>query len=43
MNRQHKISQGVDYTVIWLYAILVAIGIFSWLNIEQIPIGFNPF
>ena len=34
MNRQHKISQGVDYTVIWLYAILVAIGILCIFMVE---------
>ncbi|MDP1842329.1 MAG: rod shape-determining protein RodA [Sediminibacterium sp.] len=34
MSRQHKISQGVDYTVIWLYAILVAIGILCIFMVE---------
>jgi rod shape determining protein RodA len=34
MNRQKNISQGVDYTVIWLYAILVGIGILCIFMIE---------
>ncbi len=34
MIKQHKISQGVDYTVIWLYAILVAIGILCIFMVE---------
>ncbi len=34
MNRQKNISQGVDYTVIWLYALLVGIGILCIFMIE---------
>jgi rod shape determining protein RodA len=34
MNRQNNISQGVDFGVIWLYAILVTIGILCIFMIE---------
>ncbi|MEI6264005.1 MAG: rod shape-determining protein RodA [Sphingobacteriia bacterium] len=34
MNRQKNISQGVDYTIIWLYGILMAIGILCIFMVE---------
>ncbi|MBL7759500.1 MAG: rod shape-determining protein RodA [Sediminibacterium sp.] len=34
MNRQNNISQGVDYVVVWLYAVLVAIGILCIFMVE---------
>ena len=34
MNRQKNISQGVDYTIIWLYGILIAIGILCIFMVE---------
>lgn len=39
MNRRnhHIATQGVDYTVIWLYAILVAIGILCIFMVEYRP------
>ena len=35
MNRQNNISQGVDYVVVWLYAVLVAIGILCIFMVED--------
>ena len=34
MNRQKSISQGIDYTIIWLYGILIAIGILCIFMVE---------
>lgn len=34
MNRQKNISQGIDYTIIWLYGILIAIGILCIFMVE---------
>jgi len=34
MNRQKNISQGVDFTIIWLYGILIAIGILCIFMVE---------
>ncbi len=34
MNNRNTISQGVDWTVIWLYAIMVAIGILCIFMVE---------
>lgn len=39
MNRRNQniVTQGVDYVVIWLYAILVAIGILCIFMVEYRP------
>ncbi len=34
MNKQKSISQGIDYTIIWLYGILIAIGILCIFMVE---------
>ncbi len=34
MNKQKNISQGIDYTIIWLYGILIAIGILCIFMVE---------
>ena len=36
-NNQNTISQGLDWTIIWLYAILVSIGILCIFMVEYRP------